>query len=245
MISVTVLAKNSAKTLGKVLDSLKPFDEVLVYDTGSTDGTLELAKSYPNVRVVSGPFEGFGKTHNKASALAHHDWIFSVDSDEVVDEELLRTLKSLSLDPKSVYRVRRKNFYKGVWIWSCGWYPDAVVRLYNRKSTEFSQDDVHERVLAEGMEIAELQGHLLHTPFFGSEDFLRKMQHYSTLFAEQNAGKKEASFPKALFRGAYTFFKTYFIKRGALQGSRGFEISFYNAATAYYKYLKLSERILR
>lgn len=241
MISVTILTKNNQRTLPQVLEALKRFEEVLIYDTGSLDKTLEIAKSFPNVSLYQGEFQGFGNTHNVASSLAKFDWILSIDSDEIATLELVEEIHNLLLDPGSVYSFWRKNFYRGKWIRWCGWYPDRVIRLYQRKRTKFSDCFVHERVISEGMKKISLSSQVLHEPYLGPEDFLSKMQSYSNLFAEQNRGKKKSSFSKALGHGAYTFFKSYFLKRGILGGREGFEISFYNAASAYYKYLKLDE----
>ena len=137
-ISFTILTKNSEKTIKETLDSLKDFEEVLVYDNGSTDKTLKITKSYPNTKIFEGVFEGFGKTHNRASSLARNDWIFSIDSDEILSQPLIQELMKVNLEEDTVYAVSRKNFYNGKWIHSCGWHPDFQYRLYNRKKTCFT-----------------------------------------------------------------------------------------------------------
>lgn len=243
MMSVTILTKNSSETLAKTLDSCRHFPEVLICDTGSSDGTLEIARQYPNVKIIEQRFEGFGKSHNAASEQASHDWILSIDSDEVLSEELQEEIQGLPLDPTSVYSLFRSNYFRGKCMKGCsGWYPDRVVRLYNRKYTRFTDDAVHESVSSKHMRVIHLKGKLLHTPYRSVEHFLAKMQTYSTLFAEQNAGKKRSSFATALFHGVAAFLKNYFLKRGCLNGKEGFIISLYNAQTTYYKYLKLAWR---
>jgi glycosyltransferase involved in cell wall biosynthesis len=241
MISITILTKNSEKHLEKVLEALRSFGEVLIYDTGSTDRTLDIASGYPNVTIVQGVFDGFGNAHNKASSMARNDWILSIDSDEVLTSELKEEIAGLKLDPLSVYSFPRKNFYNGKWIKWCGWHPDRVVRLYNKRRTSFTDCDVHERVISEGLGHCRLTSSVEHYPYGGTRDFLAKMQHYSDLFARQNRGKKKSSFAKALWRGWFTFFKSYILKRGFLGGKEGFIISLYNANTAFYKYIKLME----
>ena len=242
MISVTVLTKNCQDTLEATLDSLKKFSEVLVYDSGSTDRTLEIAASYPNVKIVKGIFNGFGPTHNTASSQAKYDWILSIDSDEVLTPELSEEIFQLQLNLNYVYQIERKNYYNGKWVrWGGGWYPDPVLRLYHRKSTCFSDHAVHEKLLCEGLQIYPLASPLLHTPYRSMEDFLHKMQTYSTLFAQQNKGKKDASIFKAVAHGLFAFLKSYLLKRGFLGGKEGFIISTYNGHTAFYKYLKLTE----
>lgn len=239
-ISVTILAKNSEKHLREVLNALSAFDEVLIYDNGSTDSTLNIAQQFPNVKIERGAFLGFGPSHNKASSLAKYDWILSIDSDEIVTQELLEEIRSLKLDGRSAYTVPRKNFYNGKWIKGCGWYPDRVTRLYNRKQTCFSDAQVHESIRIEGMQTIPLDNPLIHYSYDSTEQFLAKMQSYSTLFAQQNAGKK-SSLTKAIVHAWAAFFKSYFIKKGIFDGREGFIISLYNANTAFYKYLKLAE----
>ncbi len=236
MISVTILTKNAEQTLKSTLESLKGFLEVLVYDSGSSDKTLEIASSFPNVRLIQGPFSGFGPTHNKASSLATYDWILSIDSDEILSEGLAQEILNLQLDPQIVYQLNRRNFFNGKWIRV--WSPDPVVRLYNRNMTHFSDDVVHEKVLSSPLHVHPLASPLLHTPYRSIDDFLSKMQLYSTLFAEQNRGKK-SSLTKAVLHGGAAFLRSYVLKRGFLGGKEGAIISFYNGHTAFYKYLKL------
>lgn len=241
MISVTILTRNSRKYLRAVLDSVKEFQEVLIYDTGSTDDTLLIAKEYPNVRVEIGIFEGFGITHNKASESAKGEWILSIDSDEIVSEAMAKKIETLKLDPRSVYSFPRHNYFNGKRIRGCGWSPDYQMRLYNRTETRFTDADVHEAVIAEGLRVVEIDAPIIHYSYDTVSDFLSKMQSYSTLFARQYVGKRSSSPLKAAAHGFFAFFKSYIIKRGFLDGYEGFLISAYNGHTAFYKYMKLYE----
>ncbi len=242
MITVTILTKNSADTLGKTLEGVQRFPEVIVMDTGSIDDTKEIARSFANVRLIEEKFMGFGKTHNRASSLASHKWILSIDSDEVLSAELAEEILSLSLENGTVYSLNRHNYFNDKWMKCCsGWYPDPVIRLYNREVTAFTDDEVHEKVLADQLRVIALKGKLSHTPYRSIESFLQKMQLYSTLFAEQNAGKN-SSLGKALVHGCTAFLRSYIFKRGFLGGKEGLIISLYNAHATYYKYLKLAFR---
>jgi glycosyltransferase involved in cell wall biosynthesis len=240
-ISVTVLTKNSEKYLENVLKSLEGFSEIVVYDTGSSDSTLAIAKRFPNVSLFERPFEGFGLTHNKASDLAKYDWILSIDSDEVVTPEMRVEIAQLILDENCVYSFPRNNYYNNKWIRWCGWYPDRQIRLYHRRKTRFTEAQVHESILADQMKHVSLKSSLIHYSYDSVADFLSKMQSYSDLFAKQYQGKKSSSVFKAICHGLFAFIKSYFLKKGFLGGREGFEISFYNANTALYKYLKLLE----
>ncbi|MEI8125695.1 MAG: glycosyltransferase family 2 protein [Parachlamydiaceae bacterium] len=240
-ISVTVLAKNSQKYLKEVLQALLPFGEVVLYDTGSTDETISIAESFPNVRVIRAPFIGFGPTHNAASAMAKHEWILSVDSDEIMSPDALKAIAAEDLHPGKVYSFPRHNYFNGKFIRWCGWYPDRQMRLYHKGKTRFSDAQVHEAIIAEGLVRVPLQGPIIHYSYDSIANFLSKMQSYSTLFAEQYRGKRKSSLGRAIGHGFFAFFKSYFLKLGILSGYEGFVISAYNGHTAYYKYLKLYE----
>lgn len=240
-IAAIVLTKNSAETLQKTLDSLSSFEHVLVLDTGSTDGSLGIAAKYTNVKIEKHPFTTFGAIRNLAAELVSADWILTLDSDEVLSQKALKEISSLRLDPQKVYSFPRWNYFNDKFIRWCGWYPDRVLRLYNKKTACYSSDFVHEKVLFPGLKEQKLSGPLEHFSYRHISDFLDKMQKYSTLFAEQNKYKKNSSPLKALLHSLFAFFKSFILQRGLLGGWEGFIIAFYNAQTTFYKYLKLWE----
>jgi glycosyltransferase involved in cell wall biosynthesis len=243
MITACILAKNSERTLSATLDSLSFFHEIIVLDTGSADQTKEIAQKYPNVVVHSVPFTQFGKLRNQAAALAKNEWILAIDSDEVLSTALQKEIQSLTLDPFCVYEIDFRNFYNGRWIKGCGWHPERHIRLYHKNRAQFSEQAIHEGIIySSPVRIQALQHPLLHAPYLSISDFLRKMQLYSDLFAEQYQGKRKASFSRALIHSFFSFIRSYFFKRGCCMGKEGFIISFYNANVAFYKYLKLAER---
>ena len=239
MISVTIVVKDGSRYLKTVLEALKPFEEVLIYDTGSTDNTLEIARSFSNCRIEEAPFEGFGKAHNRAAAKAKHPWILSIDADEILSTSLVEEILALRLEKDTVYSLPFQNFYRGkqVRIWD----PEKHVRLYNKEKTQFTEAKIHEGVEIDEMRVIELSHCVLHYSYGSISDFLTKMERYSTLFAEQYRGKRSSSPAKALFHGIGAFWKGYLLKRGFLDGYRGLLISLYMAHTAFYKYMKLYE----
>lgn len=240
MISVCILTKNSAATLKATLDSIQSFPEVIILDTGSSDETLAIAKNYSNVQIAESPFIGFGPLKNKATSLASHDWILTIDSDEVLSPNLVTEIKNQTLNPLLAYRIPRYNFYNGKRIRGCGWGGEQIARLFHRQHAKYSEDQVHESLVAK--QFFSLRSPLYHTPYRSTADFLAKMQHYSTLFAEQNQNKKRSSLGIALAHAIFAFFRSYILKRGITGGKEGFIISFYNANTTFYKYLKLAEK---
>lgn len=242
MISIVILTRNSAKSLDRTLRSTIDFPEVVVLDSESTDDTKSIASTYPNVCFYTRPFCGFGPMRSIADSLATCDWVFALDSDEVLSPSLIQALQSISLDPKNVYRFPRHNFFNDKWIRWCGWYPDKQIRLYNRGMTSFSKALVHEKVMTDNMQIIDVSSPLLHYSYNKMDDFLVKMQLYSNLFADQYADRRKASILRALGHSTYAFVKSYFLQKGFLGGKEGLLISLYNSHTTFYKYLKLWEK---
>ncbi len=242
-ISATILTKNSAARLGEVLAALHWCDEVVVLDTGSTDATPEIARRYANVTLhfLAGAFPGFGRAHQQAVAIARHDWILSIDSDEVVTPALAAEIGALPLDPGTVYAMPFHNYFNGRRITTCGWAPDRHERLFHRRMTNFCASEVHERVQTAGLQVTLLKGAVDHYSYGSLDDFLRKMRSYGQLFADQHVGRKKSSPLKAVSRSMWAFLKSYVFQRGCLQGAEGLVISAYKAQTVFWKYLLLHE----
>lgn len=239
-ISCVIIVKNAASTITKTLESLKSFRDVVVYDNGSTDATLEIVKNYSNVNLVQDEFLGFGPTKNLASTFAKNEWVLSLDADEVLSDEFIKNISILELNDKNIYTVLRQNYYKDVHVKHC-WGNDIIVRLFNRTKTAFTDEKVHEKVIEKGFNIVQIKGSVLHFPYSAITDFIIKLDRYSTIFANDNRGKKSSSPAKAFFNGIFSFFKTYFLKRGFLDGYAGLIIAFSHMATNFYKYIKLYE----
>ncbi len=212
-------------------------------DTGSTDATLSIAAEYPNVSLhqLKGPFPGFGLAHQSAVSLAKHDWILSIDSDEIVSPALRDEIASLRFDPHAVYAIPFENFFNGKRITTCGWSPDRHHRLFNRSMTNFCASEVHECVGTRGLKLVPLRQPIRHYSYRSLDDFLRKMSAYSLLFAAQYTGRKQSSVTKAVTRSAWAFFKSYILQGGIMQGAEGLVISTYKAQTVFWKYMMLHE----
>ncbi|MBN2816904.1 MAG: glycosyltransferase family 2 protein [Campylobacterales bacterium] len=240
-ISAVVLAKNNEATIEKTLQSLESFNDVVLYDNGSTDRTKEIAQQFQNVNLVEGEFKGFGWTKNEALRFTKYEWIIIVDSDEVLDKELLETLQTKELNKNCVYLLNFKAFYKNTQVKHCGWNNQKIKRVFNKTVTRYNDNDVHEDIITEGLCVEELKGNMEHYSYQSIEQFVSKANTYSTLFAKNNVGKKSSSPMKAFFNGLYSFFRTYILKRGFLDGYVGLIISFSHMVTNFYKYIKLYE----
>ena len=241
-ISVVMITKNAERKLELCLASLSSFPEVIIYDNGSTDSTLGIAAKFANVKVFEGKFFGFGETKKYASTLASHDWVFSLDADEVVSAELAKELQRTNLDKQVCYQVRRDNYYRGKHIKCCGWYPEYIVRLYHREATNFSHAKVHESIETKGFNIKKLQAPIEHYSFDSVADFLVKIQSYSDIYANEMQGKKQVSVLAGVGRGLFAFIKSYFFRRGIFCGFEGLVIAFFHGLGTTVKYLKLHEK---
>jgi glycosyltransferase involved in cell wall biosynthesis len=239
-VSATVLTKNSDKLIADCLASLDAFPEVIVLDNGSTDRTLEIASGFSNVRIHRSEFIGFGPLKNLAASLASNDWIFSVDSDEIVSPALAKNILGHKLTSKQVGTVHRRNHYRGRLIDACGWQNDISKRLYNRRHTRFSETLVHESLVGDA-EYIRIVGDLAHFPFDSASELLEKAQFYSTLYARENRFRKHSSVVKAIAKSAATFIRDHVFKLGFLYGQDGLLIAASNANGAFYKYAKLAE----
>ena len=240
-ISAVVLAKNNEATIKKTLEALCEFEDVVVYDNGSSDATMDIAKEFSNVNLVQGEFKGFGWTKNEAASYAKNDWILIVDSAEVVDDSLRTTLQTKQLNNKTVYILNFRAFYKEREVKHCGWNNQKIKRLYNKSVTKYNDNDVHEDIITDGLKTELLEGNMEHYSYQSIEQFVAKANTYSTLFAQNNAGKKSSSPTKAFFNGAYSFIKTYFFKQGFRDGYVGLIIAYSHMVTNFYKYIKLYE----
>jgi len=239
-ISCVIIAKDAQTTIASVLDSLQEFEDVVLYSNNSTDNTDTIAQEYKNVNLIQGKFSGFGPTKNRAASYAKHNWVLSLDADEVLSEEFITNIQTLNPKEKTVYTLKRTNYYKHTPITHC-WGNDNIIRLYNRKETSFTNKKVHEKIIKDGLNIETLKGEVKHYPYSSITDFIIKLDRYSTIYAQDNVGKKASSPLKAFLNAHFSFFKTYFIKRGFMDGYAGLIIAFSHMATNFYKYIKLYE----
>jgi glycosyltransferase involved in cell wall biosynthesis len=239
-LSVIVITKNEILNLANCLRSVRFADEVVVLDSGSTDGTVELARALGATVLQSDDWPGYGPQKNRALAAATGDWVFSIDADEQVTPGLAAQLRqAMDTGKFDAYMVNRRSNFCGQYMKHSGWYPDRVLRLFRRGTARFSDDIVHERVIADG-KVGRLQGDLLHNSMPHFESVLGKLDRYSTAGARSLQAKgAKGSFASALLHGWWAFVRTYIVKLGFLDGRLGLALAISNAEGTYYRYLKL------
>lgn len=239
-ISAAIITLNEERNIARAIESLRCADEVVVVDSGSVDRTCEIAARL-GARVVENPFGGYARQKNYAASEAAHDWILSIDADEALSEALEAEIWQIKKQgPKhDAYTFPRMAQYLGRWILHGGWYPDRKVRLYDRRKAEWVGDYVHESVKVRGT-VGHLEGNLLHFTCDSLSEHLRTLDRYTTLAAEQMISqKREVGWTELLLDPPWTFFRTYFLKRGFLDGKEGLAIAYMAAFYNFVKYAKV------
>lgn len=245
-VSALIITKDEERNIADCLASLTFVDEIIVVDSGSADRTEEICRRDPRVRWFREPWKGFGPQKNSALDKARTPWVFSIDADERTGPELASEIASL--DPEGAgmdgYRVPRRSYFGSRWVRHGGWYPDYTTRLWRRDSGRFSDRSVHEGVEISGSQGRQgtLRGDLLHFTYRDTEDFLERMNRYSTLGAGELRKKGvRCTLFDLVFRPPFTFFRMFVLRRGFLDGTLGFRLAVLYAAYTFSKYSKLSE----
>lgn len=237
-LSVIVIVKNEAANIGACLDSVAFADEIIVVDDSSTDGTAAIA-SAKGARVLDRKFEGFGAQKAFALSQAAGDWVLSIDADERATPALAAEIAQAMNDASvNGFELPRLSSFCGRQMRHSGWYPDYVLRLFRREKARFSDDLVHERIVCDG-KVARLRNDLLHAPVARLEDALSRMDRYSTAGAAMMIARgKRVGFSSGITHGLWSFFRTFILRGGFLDGREGFLLAVANAQGTYYRYMK-------
>ncbi len=241
-LSAVIIAFNEAGRIGRCIDSLRFADEVIVLDGGSSDDTVAIARARGARVEIAAEWPGFGPQKNRALALADGDWILSLDADEWVDATLASAITAATADAASpaVWRMPRRSRFCGQVMRHSGWWPDHVTRLWRRGSAHFSDDLVHERVIAGPSTIGTFAEPIDHESFTSLEQVIDKMNRYSTDGAQMMLARgAQGSVGRAIGHGLWTFIRTYVLRLGFLDGRHGLLLAIANAEGSYYRYLKL------
>ena len=239
-LSVAVIVRDEERDIRACLESVAWADEIVVLDSGSTDATVEIARSL-GARVEVTDWPGFGAQKNRAIERCSGDWILSLDADERVAPPLHAAIERAIADPgeHAAFRMPRLSTYCGRQMRHGGWWPDYVTRLFRRGRARFSNDIVHERLVADGP-TGTLAQPLLHDTYADLEEVIDKLNRYSSAGARRlsDAGIR-GSLTRAIGHGLWAFVRTYLVRAGFLDGREGLMLAISNAEETYYRYLKL------
>jgi glycosyltransferase involved in cell wall biosynthesis len=236
---VVIITLNAAGQLAACLDSIAFAQEILVVDSGSTDGTVELARAR-GAKVLTHQWLGFGRQKQFAVAQAAHDWVLCVDADERVSDALRASILAELEAPRGfVYSMPRCNRFMGRWLRHGEGYPDPNTRLFHRAHASWSDDPVHEHVLTTAS-VIRLSGDLMHESAESLERYLDKQNRYTTLQAERMlADGRGAGALHLVFSPIVRFLKFYVFRLGFLDGVPGLVHIAIGCMNSFNKYAKL------
>jgi len=247
-LSVVIITYNEEANIAHTLASVQPLmtagkGEIIIVDSGSTDRTVEIAKSY-GAKVFIEQWRGYAAQKNSALEKATGDWILSLDADESLDTKLAAEVEQAM--PQTAFTgfwISRKNLFLGRWIKYGGFWPDPKLRLFRRGTAQFEDRMVHEDVrLTEGI-AGRVESAILHHSYPTLSDFIDHMNRYSSLGAEMAVakGKRGFSFDDIVLRPLFTFLYNYFFRLGFLDGREGLLLHLYHAGYVSWKYAKVWE----
>jgi glycosyltransferase involved in cell wall biosynthesis len=249
-LAVVVIAKNEQAVIGRCISSVMPgrwAAEVQLVDSGSTDATIEIARSL-GAQVQTADWRGPATQRNRGIDQTSAPWILCLDADEwlVADlrDEIAAVIARADAAPAlaaSVYQLSRSSSYCGRFMRHGGWFPDRIGRLSRRGAAHYEGGTVHDRMvpLAPRASFGSLRAPLLHEPMPDLERMLGKLNAYSTGGAQELVERGERpGLASALLHGLWAFLRTYVVKRGFLDGTEGLMLAISNAEGTYYKYVK-------
>lgn len=238
-LTVIIAAKNEGQQIKACVDSVAFADEIVVLDSGSTDDTAALAREAgATVHITDWP--GYGPQQQRGIELAKSDWVLSLDADELVSDALRKEIETAMTQSNfDGYFLPRHSSFCGVFIEHGGWRPDYTLRLARRPRAGFTDHFLHAHMTVNG-KAGYLKSPIIHFSYRSLDDVLEKLNRYSKGAAIDLAARGASStLTKAIFKGFWAFFRTYFVRKGFLDGRMGLVLALYNGHTTYYKYLRL------
>lgn len=238
-LTVIIAAKNEGHKIGACVSSVSFANEILVLDSGSSDDTAAQARSAgATVHITDWP--GYGPQQQRGIDMAKSDWVLSLDADELVTDALRQEiLSAISQTKFDGYRLPRHSSFCGVFVEHSGWRPDYTLRLVRRQLARFTDHFLHAHMTVNG-EIGCLQSAIIPYSYRDLDDVLEKLNRYSSGAAlDLQTQGRSSTLSKALMKGFWSFFRTYFLRQGFRDGRMGLVLAIYNSHTTYYKYLRL------
>lgn len=240
-LSAVIITLNAASQLEECLRSVAFCDEIVVVDSGSVDGTVDVAERH-GARVIRSEWRGFGPQKQFAVEQAKHDWVLCIDADERVSERLRASIVSALVEPRChAFRFARCNRFMGRYLRHGEGYPDWSLRLLDRRQACWSDDVVHEKVIAKGA-VATLSGDLMHESAETLDGYLAKQNRYTTLAAREAVARgRSATAVHVLLSPLIRFIRFYFLRLGLLDGLPGLVHILIGCTNSFAKYAKIIE----
>lgn len=242
-LSVFIITHNEENNIKACLESIKWADEIVVVDNDSNDNTIKICKEYTD-RVFQEEWKGYSRQKQSALDKTTGDWVLSLDADERLTPELRLEIEDILAYKerlKDGYLIPFKSYFGKKWIKHGGWCPDYRLKLFRKGKGRFGDEKVHEAVKVEGS-IGHLKSPIEHYTYTSISDFIKRMDLYTSLFAEDYYKKgKKAKWEQLVFRPHFTFFKMFFLQRGILDGYYGFLLAILYSYYTFLKYAKLRE----
>ena len=242
--SAIIITKNEAHQLRHCLESVAFCREIIIVDSGSTDGTVELASQAGCITVVTKDWPGFGAQKQRALERASSRWILSIDADEVVSDGLRQRVESIvsgdGATGNCAYNIRRTNLFLGRELKHGGWGDDYVVRLALRANCHFTPDRVHERLSVNGS-IGTIAEPIVHDARATVKDVLEKQTRYVLIglgSIPSRGGRPRICIP--LSSACMTFLTYYVLRLGFLDGALGFYAAASRAQGKFWKKSRLA-----
>lgn len=248
-LSIAIITLNEEANIRRTLESVRWADEIVVLDSGSTDGTVAICREYTD-KVFHQDWLGFSGQKNAAIDRTSGDWVLSLDADEPVEPALAEEIRSLIALPGACvgYRIPRKTFFLGKWVRYGGWYPDLNLRLFRKGKGRFIERAVHESLRVDGT-IGRTRNAIRHYAYPDLASYLDSINRYSSLavevMAEQGIPAVKAGWPSLLLRPLFTFLHRYIFRLGFLDGKHGLVLNTFHAIYVFTKYAKAWERRTR
>jgi len=238
-VSAAIITHENAATLDQCLTTLDWCDEVVVLDQHSTDDTAAVCARH-GVRLEQTEWLVFGPPKQEAADLCRNRWVLSIDSDERVTPELRAAILALPDQPQpAAFAVNRLSQFLGQWIRHCGWHPDWIVRLFDRERAGFDGKPVHEAIEARGT-VARLDGLLHHDAYESMEQYIAKLDRYTTAAAEEaHAQGRRSGLAGAVLRAQAAFWRMWILQGGILDGWAGAMLCLSSSFYVLSKYAKL------
>ena len=239
LLSVVIPCKDERSNIRACIESVREIaDEILVADSGSTDGTLDIIRDCGGCRIVEREYVNSGDFKNWAIPQATHEWVLLIDADERVTSQVTSEIRGLLKDgPQATgYWLPRTDHFMGHPVRYSGWQNSDCLRLFRRDLARYAGDTDHAEIEIASGKVGRLQSPLTHYTYCSYDQLFRKMHRYTTYQAEvwHRQGKR-SSLLKLVFTGPLRFVRSYFINRGFLDGVAGFQVC---ALTAFYSFMK-------